>query len=348
MTRLLLAAALVSAGVLSALGWQHAASRGRVGPSDPRPTAGGGEAAGKWIEGIGYVEPQSELRRLTFKTSGVIVRCGPGPGDLVRGGEVIAELDGAAARVAVESARRKLEHARTRLGELRAGEHPYLIQLCERAIDRLREQARHLRAESDRLAKATAQGAASDNERNEAASKATQAEIALREKEAELLFQKTKVRPEQVAVVEAEVRQAEVLVAEAEQRLADTRLVAPFDGVVLRYSKREGEGVSPLMPPEPVVLFGDVSRLRVRAEIDERYARQVTTGQRAEIYGRNLEGRVHRGRVVEVERVMGDKALFSRSASERRDLHVLQVVVELGDDFTAPVGLQVDVRVCRE
>jgi HlyD family secretion protein len=227
---------------------------------------------------------------------------------------------------------------------LKAGEHPHLIVLCERSVDRLREQARHLRAEADRLEKTLARGATSDNERNEAVTKANQAEIALREKEAELLYLKNKVRAEQISVAEAEVRQAEAAVAEAEQRLADTRLAAPFDGVVLKYLKREGEGVSPLMPPESVVLFGDISRFRVRAEVDERYARLVVMGQPAEVYGRNVGGRVSTGRVVEVERVMGDKTLFSRSASERKDLHVVQAIVEMGDDFTAPVGLQVDVR----
>jgi hypothetical protein len=48
-----------------------------------------------------------------------------------------------------------------------------------------------------------------------------------------------------------------------------------------------------------------------------------------------------------VEQVMGDKTVFTRAASERKDLKVLQVVIELGPGFSAPVGLQVDVRVHR-
>ena len=344
----LLGAVLVALGVSSALGWQYATDRGKPTSKETRPSTSSPELSGGWVEGIGYVEPRTELRRLAFKTGGVISRCGPKPGDRARKGEVIAELDDAAAKVAVEGARRKLDHARAKLCDIKAGEHPHLILLCERSVDRLREQARHMRVEANRLEKTRTMGVGSDAERNEAVTKAAQAEIALREKEAELLYLKNKVRVEQVAVAEAEVRLAEAEVAEAEQRLADTRLTVPFDGVVLKYLKREGEGVSPLMPPEPVVLFGDMAKFRVRAEIDERYARLLTTGQAAEVYGRNVEGRVYPGRVVEVEQVMGDKTLFSRSASERKDLHVLQVVVEMGDEFNAPVGLQVDVRVKRE
>ena len=348
MIKCLIGAVLVAFGVLSALGWQYAFDQGKPTPKEARPAASSPESLGRWVEGIGYVEPRTELRRLAFKTGGVIIRCVLKPGDRVRKGEVVAELDDAAAKVAVEVVRRKLDHARAKLRDIKAGEHPHLILLCERSVDRLREHARHLRAEADRLENIFGKGATSLTERNDAVTKATQAETALQEKEAELLYLKNKVRPEQVAVAVAEVRLAGAGVAEAEQRLTDTRLAVPFDGVVLKYLKREGEGVSPLMPPEPVVLFGDVGKFRVRAEIDERYARLLAIGQAVEVYGRNVEGRVYPGRVVEVERVMGDKTLFSRSASERKDLHVLQVVVEMGDEFTAPVGLQVDVRVKKE
>ncbi|MBA4064262.1 MAG: hypothetical protein C0501_11220 [Isosphaera sp.] len=65
---------------------------------------------------------------------------------------------------------------------------------------------------------------------------------------------------------------------------------------------------------------------------------------RAEVYRRNIEGRVYPGRVVGVERVMGHKTLFNRAASGRKGLHVHQVVVQMGEDFVARVGLQAGVR----
>ena len=347
MNRWATGAAFVVVATLSVLGWQLAAGRSNVSPQES-PPALASEPGGRWVEGIGYVEPRSELRRLTFKASGVIARCGPKPGERVRRGEAVAELDDATAKVVVEGARRKVDLALASLRDLQVGEHPDLIRLCERFVERLREQARYLRAEVGRIDRTSVTGATTDTDKKEAETRAVQAEFAVREKEAELGHLKTKVRPEQVAVAEARVRLAEAELADAEQRLADTRLIAPFDGVVLRYLKREGEGVSPLMPPDPVVLFGDLDRLRVRAEFDERHARLLAVGQPAEVYGRNVEGRVYGGRVAEVERVMGDKTLFNRSASERKDLHVLQVVVEMDDGFAAPVGLQVDVRVRRE
>src|SRR4051794_15804836 len=105
-------AALIALGVLSTLGWQSTHERVRGTPDNPRSSNGSAETASRWMEGIGYVEPRSELRRLTFKTSGVISRCRYKVGDRVGGGEIIAELDDAAAKVAVEGARRKLDYAR--------------------------------------------------------------------------------------------------------------------------------------------------------------------------------------------------------------------------------------------
>jgi hypothetical protein len=49
--------------------------------------------------------------------------------------------------------------------------------------------------------------------------------------------------------------------------------------------------------------------------------------------------------VVEIEKIMGDKTVFTKASSERKDLHVLQVVIEVEPGFSAPVGLQVDVRI---
>ncbi len=49
--------------------------------------------------------------------------------------------------------------------------------------------------------------------------------------------------------------------------------------------------------------------------------------------------------MVQIEAIMGDKTVFLRTPSERKDLNVLQVLIDLGPDVRAPAGLQVDVQV---
>ena len=67
--------------------------------------------------------------------------------------------------------------------------------------------------------------------------------------------------------------------------------------------------------------------------------------QRAHVFGRALgEGRFV-GRVAVVKRMMGNKTCVSRSASERKDLDVLQLLIDMPPDFRPPLGLQVDVAI---
>jgi HlyD family secretion protein len=92
-------------------------------------------------------------------------------------------------------------------------------------------------------------------------------------------------------------------------------------------------------------LFGDLSRLHVRADIDERFVQLLRAGQSAEIFGRNLAGKRYRSRVLSVEPLMGGKTVFTRASSEKKDLDVVQVILEMEPGFRAPPGLRVDVEI---
>jgi ABC exporter DevB family membrane fusion protein len=296
------------------------------------------------IEGIGYVEPASELRRLMFRTGGVIRSCFVHPGDVVGRGDLLVELDNSTQQADLALARKQLEQAKADAADVNAGVNPYRLQVLERTIERLREKARHARADLERYDKLVGKGGVSKQDYDQTWTARTQAEIELREQEAELLHLRNYVTPEKRALMAARIDQAKANLRLAEERLGETRITAPCDGAVLKVIKQAGEGVSAFVP-ETVLLFGDLSRLRVRAEIDERFVQNVQVGQSAEAYGRNLLGKSYPGRIIQVEKIMGDKTVFTRASSERKDLHILQVVIEMESGFAVPVGLQVDVRI---
>jgi ABC exporter DevB family membrane fusion protein len=296
------------------------------------------------IEGLGYVEPASEVRGLMVRTGGVIRSCCVKAGDAVRKGDLLLELDNSTQLADLELARKQLEQARADAAEVNAGVNPYRLRVLERSLDRLREKVRHASADVNRYDQLVDHGGVSKQDYDLALTRQAQAEMELREQEAELLHLRHYVTPEKSALMAAKVDQATANLHLAEERLQETRVTAPCDGTVLKLLKREGEGVSSSVP-EAVLLFGDLSRLRVRAEIDERFVKELRVGQAAVVYGRNVLGKTYPGRVVMVEKIMGDKTVFTRASSERKDLHVLQVVIEMDPGFSAPVGLQVDVRI---
>jgi HlyD family secretion protein len=339
---IVIALAAASGSSLTFLAWGPAASGPEQVPTDT-PLEPGGSGT---IEGIGYVEPASEIRQLSPKSGGVIKSCYVKVGDAVRKGDPIIALHGEKEAVAVSVARKQLEVARAEEAQVKSGVNPFRIVAAEKTVNRCQAEYKYAAQEADRIRKLHAGRAASQSEMDSAEARRLQLEASLHQCEAELLHLKNYVRDVDEALTKAKVSQAEANLELAEQQLRDLCVVAPFDGTVLKLLKQPGEGVR-MIELEPVVIFGDLSRLRIRAEIDERFVRGLAVGQRVEAYGRNLLGKTFSGRIVGLEKIMGDKTVFTRASSERKDLHVLQVVIEMESGFAAPVGLQVDVRIHR-
>jgi multidrug resistance efflux pump len=300
--------------------------------------------AAQWVQGPGHVEPRSEVRRLVFKVDGVIEECRVEVGDRVRKGAVLMVLNNHEEEAAVAVAQRELALARAERAKAVSGSDPYELAAARARVDLLEEQVRHLRRERERTHQLFGKSAASDQEAQQARTNLAQREALLRNARAQLEHLKHIVRREDRQLADARVRRAEAQLAQARQRLKDTFLCAPCDGTVLEILKRQGEGQR-LIDPEPVLLFGGTGRLRIRAEIDERHARDLRVGQRAIAFGRGLGKESFAGQVIAVRPIMGKKTAFSRSAAERKDLDVIQVLVEMDARFSAPLGLAVEVKI---
>lgn len=332
---------LIALGVAAGMGWAFRSMN--LPPEERSERVQALSPPAETIEGLGYVEPVSELRRLTPKVNGIVRRCVAHEGQQLNSGDVILELDNATEERALDVARAKLTLAKSRLTELDSGVNPHRIRVAEQILERLAEAHRHASSEFDRQEALVATKVATLADSDLIRTRRAQAKISLNEQEAELSHLRNHVTPEQRAVALAQVELAQSEVAQTETAMQNTRITAPCTGQVLRYLKREGDGCSTFLN-EPAVLFADASCLRVRAEFDERFASQLRAGLTAEIYGPTLGGKSFVGRVTSIESLMGSKTVFARSAAERKDLHVVELVITLPGDFTAPVGLRVDVR----
>jgi len=330
--------------VFSALGAGAVAllSPGRKLDSAPAPAAP--ESSAAVVHGFGYAEPASELRRLSLKGDGVIAECCVAVGERVEKGATILHLDNEEEQAAVAVAQKELEQSRSALRQLEAGVNPARIEAAERESERLSEKLQHTERTLKRIRIQATKQTASQQDLEDAESQVVQAKAALAAQEAELRHLRQFVREEDRALAQANVELAQSRLTAAEKRLRLTVLAAPCDGTVLELYKREGDCLR-MGDPQPAVLFGDVSRLRIRAEIDERYAHRVRAGQSAVVFGSNVGNREYAGRVLQVKPVMGDKTLFSRSSRERKDLQIVQVLIEMDPEFRTPVGLRVDVAI---
>ena len=96
-------------------------------------------------------------------------------------------------------------------------------------------------------------------------------------------------------------------------------------------------------PDDPVVTVGDVSGLRVRAEVDELDVARVRVGQRAYARADAFGDRRFFGRVTQLGQALGKKHVRTEQPSERVDSKVLQVLIDLEEIGDLRPELRMDV-----
>lgn len=128
----------------------------------------------------------------------------------------------------------------------------------------------------------------------------------------------------------------------AEAAVERTRVRAPADGTVLQLNARVGETVAP-SPELVLVAIGDVSRLRVRAEVEERDVSKIRVGQRVVIRSDAHAGRDFDGRVAVIAQSLGGPRLNNRGTRRPTDVDVLEVLIDLDGQPPVLPGMRVDV-----
>ena len=299
----------------------------------------------RWIQGIGYVEPVGEIRRLSFKHPGILGKYNVEIGQDVKAGDTLAIQQNNEEQAAFAVAESQLVAAKADLEKVLAGINPYEIEAKKNAQRVSILDAEYARRKLERIEKLRHNKFASEDERDLA-----ETEAKLKRAESQRLIAETRYLTNFVRDVDKQVAKAQVAVAEAQletakQRLAETFLTAPINGTIVEKLLRVGESTFAVGSPEPALLLGDLSKLRVRAEIDENYALYLKEGQKAVIFGRGLGEKQVPAHVALVKKVMGKKTVFAKTATERKDIDVIQAFIEPDADMQVPIGLEVNVKI---
>jgi len=140
-----------------------------------------------------------------------------------------------------------------------------------------------------------------------------------------------------VAEGQLNIARSELSVAQAS--LDRMTIRAPTGGTILQINAKAGELASP-SNTQPLVLLGELSALRVRAEVDERDLGKIRVGQPVLVRPAALRGREIAGTVsfiaplVEAERTDG--------LSQRNKTDVAEVLVDLSEQASLTVGMNVE------
>jgi HlyD family secretion protein len=115
-----------------------------------------------------------------------------------------------------------------------------------------------------------------------------------------------------------------------------------MDGTVLQVLARLGETAA-ATPEQPLVVIGDLSALRVRAEVEERDVSKVRPGQAVVVRTDAYPGRDFTGRVVSISQTLATARLPQRGPKRPTDLDTLEVLIELDASPELLSGMRVDV-----
>lgn len=142
--------------------------------------------------------------------------------------------------------------------------------------------------------------------------------------------------------LESSLATARADVGAAEALIEKLHLRAPYDGVALTVAAKAGEYSAP-SADMPLVIFGDLSSLRVRAEVEERDANKVRVGQRIVVRADAFPDTEFTGVVTSVSKTLGPPRMTARGPRRPNDVEVLEVKASL--DGTPPLltGMRVDV-----
>ncbi len=297
----------------------------------------------KWAaSATGRVEPKSGPVKISSLIGGRIDHIVAATNDTVRDGDLLVLLDDTDAMNRVRSARseeavRLLERGEeevTGVAKDRHGAEDKVAAVQRELFDAWREV--------DQKTLDLKEGRGNRTDIDNALSKTKSLETKLGSARDELARLNADPEMPMQNRLETSLSVARAELALAENALERTRIRAPFDGTVLNIYARAGEVTAPT-PESALLVFGDLSKLRVRAELEERDVAKVRVGQKVVVRADAFPDREFEGTVTEIASTLGSPRITSRGPRRPDDVDVLEVVANLDGSPPLLTGMRVDV-----
>jgi HlyD family secretion protein len=289
----------------------------------------------------GRVEPKDGEVRIASEVGGKIVEVLAKTNDQVKAGDLLLRLDDADYYTKITAAAAEAGVRERERGEEQATGLALDRRNAEDAVAKAHRDvfAAHEAFDAAFRASKTDKGNADavENARKDLASK----EDALEAAKAKLAEVDAKPGMPLPQRLESSLALARSDLTSAELALERTRIRAPFDGTVLNVLARVGETAVP-SPESALIVFGDMSSLRLRAEVEERDAAKVHVGQGVVVKADAFPDKTFDGTVTSISQSLGAPRIATRGPRRPNDLEVIEVMVTLDGHPPLFVGMRVD------
>ena len=278
---------------------------------------------------------------LAFRQPGRLLRLAFDEGNPVREGQLMAELDGQPYRDALAGAEAEVQLAQAEVDKMNRGNRPQEIAQAEEAVRQAEAVSRNADTDCQRQAGLVASGSTSQRVLDGARSARDQAAAGLASARKALELKREGWRREDRTESSARLAVAMAARAQARTALADTRLLAPADAVVLSRGREPGSMVG---NRDAVFTLSLRNPLYVRAYVSEQELGRIHQGTRVTVRT-DSSAKAYQGQVGFVS----PRAEFTPKSVETTDLRTdlvyrLRIIVSDGDAGLAQ-GMPVTVQV---
>lgn len=212
-------------------------------------------------------------------------------GDHVRQGQLLLQLDDTDIRSRAARAQAQVKAAQANQAALKTGGTQEEVLTTNAQLIKARSDRDVAQRNLDALRRLQQEGAASPGEVSQAEDKlkSAQADVNLQEQK-----QKDRYSQPEVARTEAQAAEAQAAYDDAEDALRKSNVRAPFDGIVYALPVKSGAFVQ---DGELLLEEADLSKVRVRAFVDEPDVGRLQLGQKVEVTWDAIPGRIWTGTI---------------------------------------------------
>lgn len=295
-----------------------------------------------WVAAApGRVEPKSgEIQvgtTLTGRVMDVVVEVK----DEVEDGELLVRLDDAEARARLAAAETKAEALEKSRDDAKLDDKREAVRDAEDAVYWSERAVTGARLGLDELLISKRKGDLEEKDLTISRNRLKNAEKRLQRARTALATAKAKPRLPAPSNIEASLGEARAQVALAQALFDNTRIRASVSGQVLKLKAKKGEIVSPAAPL-PLAVIGDMSSVRVKAEVDEADVAKLKLGQTVTVRSASYPGQSFEGKVAKLAPTLAKPRIGRRGPRRMTDVEVLEVAIDLDGSVPLLPGMRAD------
>ena len=337
------AAVLVVLGAV-AVGLAFAALAPRMGAEEAgRATRPDAPDEKRWqAVAPGRVEPASGEIKIVAPVVGVIGQVLVKANDKVFTGEPLVRLTDNEALARLATAEAQIAVRKRARNDQSASSRAAARRKAEDAVADADKAVAEAQVALDKAAVEMRAGRASDADLDATRAALSRAQDRLKQQKDELRKIEAAANTPLPTAAEGQLNIARTEFSAAAAAIEKMTIRAPLAGTVLQVNAKTGELAAP-SNAQPLVLLGDVSALRVRAELDERDFGEIKVGQPVLVRAAAIRGREFAGKVAFIAPLVEPGRINSRGQRSLTDVDVVEVLVDLAEADPLAVGMKVDV-----